>query len=163
MTVDRQDTRAEALSAEICDALAYALARATLPGDHDTSRDYAERLAPLVVESGYLDAARQSQPDVEACCWKENPHRAIPTVTDRPRIARHWFDEAAALPATRATGIDAEADAGVHSSAGLRLDVADAHRDPGVRLCVECERPWARGHECDDARLASPPDTPETP
>lgn len=35
-------------------ALAYALARAALPTDVETSRDYARRLAPLMVESGFL-------------------------------------------------------------------------------------------------------------
>lgn len=37
-------------------ALAYALARADLPrrDSMETSRDYAERLAPLLIESGYL-------------------------------------------------------------------------------------------------------------
>ena len=39
---------------DLVSALAYALARADLPTDTETSRDYAERLAPLVFESGYL-------------------------------------------------------------------------------------------------------------
>lgn len=36
------------------DALAYALARAKLPGPLESSRTYAARLAPLVRESGFL-------------------------------------------------------------------------------------------------------------
>src|SRR5262245_27637356 len=40
----------------LVDALAYALARADLPSMTETSRDYASRLAPLVIGSGYLDA-----------------------------------------------------------------------------------------------------------
>lgn len=44
--------------AGIVDALAYALARADLPGPMETSREYAARLAPLFVESGYFEAAR---------------------------------------------------------------------------------------------------------
>jgi hypothetical protein len=38
----------------LASGIAYALARADLPMGEDTSRDYAERLAPLVLESGWL-------------------------------------------------------------------------------------------------------------
>ena len=38
-------------------ALAYALARTRFPDRMESSGDYAERLAPLVLESGYLLAA----------------------------------------------------------------------------------------------------------
>lgn len=37
-------------------AMAYALARAQLPHRDESSRDYAERLAPLIIESGWLSA-----------------------------------------------------------------------------------------------------------
>lgn len=40
----------------LVDALAYALTRAQLPTPMETSRDYAERLVPLMLESGYLVA-----------------------------------------------------------------------------------------------------------
>lgn len=43
----------------------------------------------------------------EPCCSEENPHHAIPTITDRPHIARHWFDEAQAFP-TGSVGIEAD-------------------------------------------------------
>lgn len=40
--------------AHLVDALAFALARADLPTDTETSREYAKRLAPLVTQSGWL-------------------------------------------------------------------------------------------------------------
>lgn len=77
--------------------------------------------------------ARPAVPETldEPCCSQENPHHAIPTITDRIRVARHWFDEAQAFP-TGATDIEAETDAGVHPPAGLRLDVADVSDRSGV-------------------------------
>jgi hypothetical protein len=50
---------------DLVSALAYALARAPLPSDTDTSRDYAERLASLVVESGFGVAQERPSIDVE--------------------------------------------------------------------------------------------------
>jgi uncharacterized protein YciW len=44
----------------LVNALAYALARAQLPDRMESSRDYAERLAPLVIESGWLSASGES-------------------------------------------------------------------------------------------------------
>jgi hypothetical protein len=38
------------------DALAYAFARAALPDRFETSRQYAERIVPLMRESGYIEA-----------------------------------------------------------------------------------------------------------
>lgn len=57
----------------LLDALAYALARAPVPTAMTTNREYAEALAPLVVESGYLPAT----PD--------------PTMTSAPAA---WLDAA---------------------------------------------------------------------
>lgn len=48
------DTREEGLRAALTDAIAYAIARAPVPDKMDTGRDIAARLAPLVIESGYL-------------------------------------------------------------------------------------------------------------
>jgi hypothetical protein len=39
----------------LASAIAYALARADLPSKTETSRGYAERLAPLVIDSGWLE------------------------------------------------------------------------------------------------------------
>lgn len=70
----------------LVDAIAYALARAQLVGPLDTSRDYAKRLAPLVIESGYLasresgeagldvEAIYEALPDTEAD-WRPFWHR----------------------------------------------------------------------------------------
>lgn len=44
------------MSDRLVNAIAYALARADLPIPTETSRCYAVRLAPLVIESGWLAA-----------------------------------------------------------------------------------------------------------
>ena len=49
-------------------AIAYALARADLPATTETSHDYAVRLAPLVIESGYLAALPDAAPS-GVCAW----------------------------------------------------------------------------------------------
>jgi hypothetical protein len=38
----------------LTDAIAYAIARAPVPAATDTARDVAARLAPLVIESGWV-------------------------------------------------------------------------------------------------------------
>jgi hypothetical protein len=43
-------------------AIAYAMARTDTPSEMETGREYAARLAPLVIESGYL-AALSRQPE----------------------------------------------------------------------------------------------------
>ena len=75
-------------------ALAYALARADLPTDMETSRDYAGRLAPLVIESGWLsrpsderEEAAFSDADIEALVAEEAPNfRRL-----GPALKRHRF------------------------------------------------------------------------
>lgn len=49
----------------LTDGIAYALARAALPEGMETSRDYAIRLAPLVIESGFLARLSESVPEGE--------------------------------------------------------------------------------------------------
>jgi hypothetical protein len=51
------DAPPEFVQRRLAAGIAYALARAALPGGTETSRDYADRLAPLVIESGWLAAA----------------------------------------------------------------------------------------------------------
>jgi len=46
----------------LVDAIAYAIARAPVPAKTDTARDVAARLAPLVIESGYLDTLSDGGP-----------------------------------------------------------------------------------------------------
>lgn len=64
------DTREEGLRAALTDAIAYAIARAPVPDKMDTGRDIAARLAPLVIESGYLASTPRPGLDEELAAAK---------------------------------------------------------------------------------------------
>jgi len=100
-------------------------------GAADIECECGERMA--VVDLRAALASPEPAPE-EPCCSQENPHRVLPTITDRTRIARHWFDEAAVFPATKmyaAPDIEAKAaDVGrVRTRRGVH---AVGDRDPGV-------------------------------
>ena len=69
---------AEAVEELLVDALAYALARAQVPDKMEGPRDYAARLTPLIVESGYLAALPISPPALDV----DRLAQAIVNLTD---------------------------------------------------------------------------------
>ena len=78
------------LKEALISGLAYAMARADLPGETETNREYATRLAPLVIESGYLDAARAARtPFVHADDRSGHPRSQEAALA--ATLDKHWL------------------------------------------------------------------------